>query len=148
MRDFFYLTDLQPGFSIGDETRLEILRKESLDQVFERRFEEDNEAFCAFLRSYSAERNDNRLKEHVMKVYKEMLSIPHYFEWAKDRTQIMGGEHPLTDLGVSRFIVKETTDALQDAAKYGTIRRLATLTARASRQTEKYDCGGSQRKYP
>jgi hypothetical protein len=41
-----------------------------------------------------------------------------------------------------------SSDALQDATNYGTIRRLATLTARASRQTEKYDCGGSQRKYP
>ena len=40
------------------------------------------------------------------------------------------------------------TDALQDAAKYGPIRRLAALTARASRQTEKYDCSGSQRKCP
>ena len=41
-----------------------------------------------------------------------------------------------------------STDALQDTAKYGAIRRLAALTARAPRQTEKYDRGGNQRKYP
>ncbi len=118
MRDFFYLTDLQPGFSIGDETRLDIMRRESLDQVFERRFEEDGEAFRDFLRSYSADRNDNRLKERLLAVYQEMRSIPHYFDWARERTARMEGDHPLMELGIGRFLLSEIREALREAIRW------------------------------
>ena len=45
MRRYFYLTDLEPGVRIGDETKIEILKGESIDEVFDRRFAEDHERF-------------------------------------------------------------------------------------------------------
>ena len=56
MKDFFYLTDLEPGFAMGDEIRMDLMRKESLEEVFDRRFAEDSERFRAFLRKYSSDR--------------------------------------------------------------------------------------------
>lgn len=117
IRDYFYLTDLQPGFAIGDETRLSIMRGEALDQVFERRFAEDKDRLRPFLRRYSSDRNDNRLKEQILKIYGEMRSIPRYLDWAEERTDLMRREDPLHALGIDRFLLEETADALKDAAR-------------------------------
>lgn len=118
IRDYFYLTDLQPGFVIGDETRLSIMRKDAVDEVFERRFEEDRDAFRAFLRTYSGDRNDERLKGQILGVYQEMRSIPGYMEWAHSRTRRMRMDDPMHQLGIDRFLLEESADALRDAERW------------------------------
>ena len=115
MRDFFYLTDLQPGFIIGDETRLQIMQRDSVDEVFERRFEEDADAFKAFLRKYSGDRSDERLKDQVLDIYKKIRSIPRYMDWAKEQTEAMRSEDPVRALGIDRFLIEESYDMLGDA---------------------------------
>ncbi len=118
MQDFFFLTDLQPGFAVGDETQLSIMRSESMDEVFENRFEEDPQRFRAFLRCYSGDRNDERLKEHLLSIYQEMRSIPRYMQWARERTACLKGEDPVGELGIDRFLLEETADALGDAVHW------------------------------
>ena len=78
MKRYFYLTDLEPGFKIGDDIEVSIMKNEAADQLFERRFEEDYEAFCAFLEKYSSDRNENRIKANIIALYNEMRSIPSY----------------------------------------------------------------------
>ena len=86
MHRYFYLTELEPGFVIGDEIQVSILKKESMDALFEARFEEDFDRFKAFLRKYSGDRNENRLKDSMRSLYDELRSVPDYFEWAKKST--------------------------------------------------------------
>lgn len=118
MRDFFYLTDLQPGFIIGDETRLQIMQRDSVDEVFERRFEEDTEAFKAFLRKYSGDRSDERLKDQVLDIYKKIRSIPRYLDWAKEQTEALKSEDPVRALGIDRFLMEESYNGLGDAIRW------------------------------
>ena len=118
MRDFFYLTDLQPGFIIGDETRLQIMQRDSVDEVFERRFEEDSEAFKAFLRKYSGDRSDERLKDQVLDIYKKIRSIPRYLDWAKEQTEALKSEDPVRALGIDRFLMEESYNGLGDAIRW------------------------------
>ena len=118
MRDFFFLTDLQPGFQIGDETQMSIMRNEALDEVFSARFDDDQENFTAFLRRYSADRHDNRLKHRLLKVHEEMRSIPNYLDWAENSISRMETEHPLRTLGISLFLLQESAESLQEAARW------------------------------
>ena len=50
MHRYFYLTELEPGFVIGDEIQVSILKKGKRGCSFETRFEEDFDRFKAFLR--------------------------------------------------------------------------------------------------
>ena len=118
MKDYFYLTDLQPGFAVGDETRLQIMLKDSVDEVFEQRFETDPEGFKAFLRKYSGDRNDERLKDQVLSIYENLRSIPRYMDWAKEGVQTLHGEDPVHGLGIDRFLASESLDAMHDAVRY------------------------------
>ena len=116
IRDYFFLTDLQPGFSIGDETRINLMKQEVIDSIFEDRFENDGERFKAFLRSYSNERNDYRLKETILDIYKEMLSLPDYMEWAEEKVGKLDEESPVAALGIDRFIRTDAAIRLREAS--------------------------------
>ncbi len=120
MRRYFYLTQLEPGFVIGDEIQVSILKKESMDTLFEMRFEEDFEHFKAFLRKYSTDRNENRIKAGMLSLYDELRSVPDYFKWAAGRTETLCADNPLIATGIANFIMKAVYDSITAASRYYT----------------------------
>ena len=115
IRDYFFLTDIQPGFAIGDATRVNMMVRESLDELFERRFAEDTDRFKGFLRKYSSERNDFKIKEDIRTVYKEMLSIPDYMDWAKRSIRCLWENSPMEALGIGEIIITKADTELEEA---------------------------------
>lgn len=118
MRKFFYLTDLEPGFKIGDEIEISIMKKDSVDELFENRFEEDYEAFTAFLKKHSSDRNEYRIKENIIDLYDKMRSIPDYLAWADEKTQLMTEESPIKALGLEKYLNEECVFAFNKAIDY------------------------------
>ena len=125
MRKFFYLTDLEPGFKIGDDIEVSIMKQEAVDDLFEKRFEEDFEAFSKFLTKHSTERNERRIKENIISLYDQMRSIPDYMNWAKKRTALLASESPMEALGLQAYLNKEALDAFRKAIRY--FQRAATI---------------------
>ncbi len=118
MRKFFYLTDLEPGFKIGDEIEVSIMKNEAADELFEKRFEEDFESFSAFLKKHSTERNERRIKENIISLYDRMRSIPDYLKWAEERTASLTAESPIEALGLQKYLNEECIAAFNKAIKY------------------------------
>ena len=118
IRDYFFLTDLQPGFTIGDETRVNLMKKDVIDGIFEDRFANDTERFKAFLKKYSRERSDGNLKESILGVYREMLSIPDYIRWAEESVEKLNSPSPVSALGIDSFVREETAKKLKEAYAY------------------------------
>ena len=118
MHRYFYLTELEPGFVIGDEIQVSILKKESMDALFEARFEEDFDRFKAFLRKYSGDRNENRLKDSMRSLYDELRSVPDYFAWAKESTGWFCKDDALVSTGIAQFLIQAFYDGLQRALRY------------------------------
>lgn len=83
IRRYFYLTDLEPDFKVGDEGVVEIIKREVLDQMFEDLFEESSPEFIEFLRAYGSDRNEKVLKEMFLRFYDTIRSIPHPMEWLR-----------------------------------------------------------------
>ncbi|ASS37513.1 helicase-exonuclease AddAB subunit AddA [Mogibacterium pumilum] len=87
IKEFFYLTDLEPNFKICDSLKAEIMKMEAIEEVFERGFEQDdfieNCSFREFLDRYSKERDDKALMQELVKAYADLRSMPDYFEWAE-----------------------------------------------------------------
>lgn len=120
MRRYFYLTDLEPGFKIGDETKVAIIKNDVIDRVFEDRFENDYERFTSFLRKYSSDRSERRIKQNILDIYNEMRSIPGYISWAQERCSLMSGEHgsPMEVMGLKDYICSRTENVLKEAAEF------------------------------
>lgn len=87
IKEFFYLTDLEPNFKICDSLKAEIMKMEAIEEVFEQGFEEDNfiegGSFREFLDRYSKERDDKALMQELVKAYADLRSMPDYFEWSE-----------------------------------------------------------------
>lgn len=115
IKKYFYLTQLEPGFKIGDDTETLILEKSAIDDVFENRFENDYDRFTAFLKKYSSNRNENRLKDNLRGLYKEMRSIPYYFQWAEERISLLNTENPIEALKIDEYIVELCIAAINKA---------------------------------
>lgn len=115
MKRYFYFTDLEPGFRIGDETEISIMKEAAVNELFELRFDEDYDVFTAFLRKYSNDRNENRIKKNITALYDEMRSIPDYMDWADKRTSLLDTKFPSEALGLLDIIAEETEAELKKA---------------------------------
>lgn len=119
IREYFYLTDLEPGFAIGDEVETTIMEKEAIDSVFERHYEDRNdEEFREFLIRRSSDRNDKALKATITETYKKLRSIPDYFQWVDSKTEKLMSENPFEELGLKAFVQGEREQATEEALRY------------------------------
>lgn len=139
---YFYLTDLEPGFKIGDDVQISIMRREVMDELFDIKFEEDYDDFKAFLTKYSSDRNENRIKENLLSLYNEMRSVPEYFKWAEEKAELLNSDSPVMAMKLADIISCEINIELKNALKlYGK----AALLLRASNtpklaEKAKLDC--------
>lgn len=101
IRRYFYLTDIEPNFKIGDEGTVEIMKWDTIDQLFSDCFEEENPEFLSFLRAYASDRSEQALKENLLNLYTTIRSIPHPFQWLETQVKALDfskdhfGESPL-----------------------------------------------------
>lgn len=117
IKRYFYLTDLEPGFSIGDDIQISIIKKESVEELFERRFECDYDAFTAFLRKYSSDRSEEKLKDNIISIYDELRSIPDYMSWAEEKAELLQSNSPAERTGIAGFILEDTLKNITEASK-------------------------------
>ena len=81
IREFFHLLSLDPGFRIGDEAELSLLKADVLEDVLEQAYASGNEAFAAFVESFGSIKNDSAVTDYVLKLYNAAMSQPYPEEW-------------------------------------------------------------------
>ena len=67
--NFFELENISPNFRIADTSEIEILKLEVLEEIFEKKYEENNEEFLKLINTYTSYRDDTPLKEMILKIY-------------------------------------------------------------------------------
>ncbi|MGF6375791.1 ATP-dependent helicase/nuclease subunit A [Clostridiales Family XIII bacterium PM5-7] len=85
IRNFFYLIDLEPGFSICDDAQSTILKEEALDSLLELEFERETEEFQQFLDWYSSDRNQHKIREIIAKNYNVLQALPNWKGWLREQ---------------------------------------------------------------
>ncbi|PLR78890.1 helicase-exonuclease AddAB subunit AddA [Bacillus sp. V3-13] len=77
IRKYYYLIDIDPGFRIANETEVQLLRDEVLDELFEEEYGKDgNDAFFALVDTFTNDRNDAALQDIVRELYDFARSNP------------------------------------------------------------------------
>ncbi len=84
IQNHFYKIDLEPGFRIGDEGELKLLREDVCEKVLEEFYASANPAFLKFSDSYSQAKSDERIKEMMLKLYDYSVSYPWPEEWLSE----------------------------------------------------------------
>ncbi|WP_027408997.1 helicase-exonuclease AddAB subunit AddA [Anoxybacteroides tepidamans] len=82
IRKYYYLIDLDPVFRIADETEIELLKEEVIEELFEEQYgKEENEMFLSVVDRYTSDRTDIGLQTVVLRLYEFSRSHPYPAEW-------------------------------------------------------------------
>lgn len=83
IRNYFHHIDLDPGFRIGNEAELTLLKSDVLSGVIEQYYESLEEEFVEFIECYTGTKSDKRLEEYILRLYNFSMSYPWPIEWLK-----------------------------------------------------------------
>ena len=87
IKNYFYEIEISPNFRIGDNAEIKLLKQETLEEVFEEFYEEGNKEFIKLVNIYGGYRDDNQLKELILKIYNYSQSMPFPIEWIDENVE-------------------------------------------------------------
>ena len=109
IRDHFHAIDIDPGFRIGEEGELKLLRHDVLEEMLEEKYQEGNKRFLDFAAAYSTGRDDKKIEDLILKIYEFSRSYPDSEEWLDSCVKVYGIPDVKT-LEESSFMKKVMTD--------------------------------------
>lgn len=122
IRRFFFMTDLEPGFSICDEARAALLAGDAMDDLLEKEFAEMRPDFRAFMDDYSSDRDEKRIRRILQEAYDKLMAMPHPWEWLDKSISALNTDEAGFGTGpvwpyMAETIRRGTEDALSESAK-------------------------------
>lgn len=87
VKNNFFELDISPNFKIADEIELKILKQETLEEVFEDKYEKQEEEFLKLINTYTTYKGDENLKEIVLKIYNYIQSTPYPNKWLNEQIE-------------------------------------------------------------
>lgn len=88
IKNNFYEIDISPNFRIGDTAEMELLKQDSIDEVFDELYEKQESGFLKLVNDYAGYRGDEELKNTVLRIYQYMQSTPFPQKWLHEKTEI------------------------------------------------------------
>lgn len=85
IRNNFNDIGLDPGFRIGDEGELKLMKQDVLAELLEEKFAQAEEEFLYCVECYSTGSRETLLEENILKLYEFSMSYPFPEEWLEER---------------------------------------------------------------
>ena len=87
VKSYFYEIDITPNFRIADNAELELLKMETIDEIFEEKYGEYDKDFLKVLEMYTKYQDDTPLKDLIIYIYNYIQSCPFPNKWLKEMTE-------------------------------------------------------------
>ena len=118
VRNNFFEIDISPNFRIGDNAEIKVLKQETLEEVFEELYEEENKDFIKLVDTYCGYRNDNQLRELVLKIYNYSQSMPFPMEWISENVDKFNitNKNDFSQTEWGKLLIKNFKEEAQSAA--------------------------------
>lgn len=81
IRDYFHTIDLDPGFRVGEEGELKLLKHDVAEAVLEAAYADGSIEFVNFVESFAPGRDDRKLEELILQLYEFSRSYPNPKRW-------------------------------------------------------------------
>ena len=87
VKNNFYEIDESPNFRIADNTELELIKQEVLEDLFDKKYETEDSKFLKLLETYTTYSSDEPLKELILNIYSFIQSHPFPNEWLEEQIE-------------------------------------------------------------
>ena len=135
IKNNFYEIDISPNFRIGDNSEIELLKQETLEDVFEDFYEEQDKDFIKLVNIYGGYKDDEALKNLIMDIYNFSISSPFPKEWIHESIEKFNLKDKLKDDFSNtiwgKILIQNFKDELQEC-----INILETLKTEISKEKE------------
>ena len=88
VKEYFSVLDIDADFNIGDRGETELLKADVLEDLFEEKYncenEDEREKFCRLVNIFGGDRNDSGLKELILKIHTLASSYPMPEKWLEE----------------------------------------------------------------
>ncbi len=119
IKDHFHAIDIDPGFRIGEEGELKLLRHDVLGEVLEENYEESRQRFLDVVSAYGTGRSDKKIEDLILKIYEYSRSYPDPGRWLSACADAYSAE-TIEDLETSEYIscaMRNVKQYLKDAGR-------------------------------
>ena len=81
LHNYFHMVSLDPGFRIGEEGEIALLKETVLDELLENCYEEKTPEFLQFVEAYSYGKDDKKVGEMILRLFDFSISHPMPERW-------------------------------------------------------------------
>ena len=87
VKNNFYEIGISPSFRIADSAELELLNLETIEDLFEEKYEKNDGKFLKLLETYSSYLSDENLKNLILGIYDFIQSSPFPNDWLEQKVE-------------------------------------------------------------
>lgn len=87
VKNNFFNIGISPNFRIADNTELELLKQEAIEDLFEKLYESREKKFENLIDAYAGYRGDETLKDIILRIYGSIQSNPFPEEWIEEKVE-------------------------------------------------------------
>ena len=95
--NFYELENLSPNFRIADTTEIDLLKQEVIEDLFEKKYEDEDKSFLKLIHTYTSYKDDTPLKELILKIHNYIQSNPFPEKWLNEKIEMFNVEDNLDE---------------------------------------------------
>lgn len=87
IRNHFYEIGISPNIRIGNQSEMELLKRQVLEDLFEEKYESEDKEFLLLIDTYASYKGDDNLKELILNIIRNISSNPFPEEWLQSAVE-------------------------------------------------------------
>lgn len=87
VKNNFFEIGISPNLGIAENTEIQILKQEVLEELFENKYEEEDKEFLSLINMYTSYKGDDELKNVILDIYDFIQSTPFPEKWLKEKVE-------------------------------------------------------------
>ncbi|MGV8147125.1 MAG: helicase-exonuclease AddAB subunit AddA [Alkaliphilus sp.] len=116
VKSHFHFIGIDPSFRMADTTESTLMKIEAIDEVLEDFYEQGDVCFLQLVDSYGGTKDDNKLREMILKIYNFSMSQPDPSKWLNEKIQMFNIDRENIDENIwVKTIVKSAKISLAGA---------------------------------
>ncbi len=112
VRNYFTETDIDPAFRTADEGEIRLIENDVLSEMLEEYYTSGSDAFTEFVDSYGTGRDDSRIADIILKIYRFARSYPWEDKWYDNCLSVYDTNGSLGDNICIKFMWDSAVKAL------------------------------------
>lgn len=114
VRNYFTETDIDPGFRTADEGEIRLIENDVMSEMLEEYYTSGDEDFIKLVDGYASGRDDSRLVDIILKIYRYARSYPWEDVWYDNSLAVYDYGENITDNPCVSYMMDNIKKTLED----------------------------------